>query len=794
MSLFASQPVAPEPVPDGTFVRVVVDRGIAQFGDSADEGLTYRLPDGMRASVGDRVEVPLGKAGKTVGATVVAVGDGELARGMRGVKAIGTYLGPALHPRLLELARWMSGYYVCPLGMVIASMLPAAVKKRTGERTVLRVGWGSKAHSGKEPAIAATLTRASKKAWATIGAMPRDALPMLAPALLEATDIASLKTLEKLAALGLLTLEETSTVHAGALPGFTEATSTNVPTPTMQQQRVIDGIAPSIGTFGVHLVRGVTGSGKTEVYLRLIARVLEAGRGAIVLVPEIALTPQTSQRFVSRFGPTRVAVLHSGLTASQRHREWERVRKGEASVIVGARSAIFAPVRDLSLIIVDEEHDGSYKQDQLPRYNARDVAIKLAHGIGACVLLGSATPSLESYLHATPQDGKPAKYTLWELTERVAGGALPPTRVVDMREERKLRARDAMFNPREQHLLGPTLEKELERTLSEGKQAMLLLNRRGFAYYLSCPTPACGFVVMCEDCDSALVMHRDSLSPAGNVVKCHHCQLEQVVPKMCPTCGKPLASIAGGTQRLTEEVERKFAAMGLRDGTTLLRVDSDTMHSAREYFDTLGKFAAGHARVLVGTQMIAKGLDFPGVTLVGIVDADTALNIPDFRASERTFQLVSQAAGRAGRASDAGRVVIQTYCPHVSAIRHAAAHDYVSFAHEELVTRKNVGLPPFTRMARVVCRDEQASKAKQHADEVAAALRTHAAVISTQGIVVSGPAPCAIARVAKHFRFGIDVNAANATLLRDVLTRVRKSGLLKSDNTTGVDVDPISLM
>ncbi|GDX98798.1 primosomal protein N' [Phycisphaerae bacterium] len=783
------------PIPDGAFVRVIVDRGIAQFGDSRDEGLTYRLPDGIRANPGDRVEVPLGKTGKTVGATVTATGDGSLAAGMRQIKSITTYLGPALHPRLLDLARWMSSYYVCPLGMVIASMLPAAVKKRTGERTVLRVSWGTKASTADEPAIAATLTRATKKAWAALATLPRESLPMLAPQLLEQTGIASLKTLERLAALDLLRLEETSHVRATAMPGFAATPSpAAAPTPTPDQQRIIDAIAPTIATFHVDLLRGITGSGKTEVYLRLIAKVLEQNKGAIVLVPEIALTPQTSQRFVSRFGATRVAVLHSGLTASQRHREWERVRKGEATVVVGARSAIFAPVHNLSLIVVDEEHDGSYKQDQLPRYNARDVAIKLAHSCNACIVLGSATPSLESYSHTTSHDGKPPRYTLWELTQRAGGGRLPPTRIVDMREERKLRASQPLFNPREQHLLGPTLEAELERTLQAGNQAMLLLNRRGVAYYLSCSTPACGFVVMCEDCDSALVMHRDVLSPAGNVVKCHHCQLEQVVPKVCPTCGKPLASIAGGTQRLTEEVERKFAALGIRAGTTLLRVDSDTMHSAREYFDTLGKFASGEARVLVGTQMIAKGLDFPGVTLVGIVDADTALNIPDFRASERTFQLVSQAAGRAGRASDTGRVIIQSYCPHVSAIRFAASHDYTGFATEELATRKNVGLPPFTRMARIVCRDEQSSKAKQHAGIVAESLRTHAQQLSPTGIIITGPAPCALARIAKHFRFAIDINAANASLLRDVLTSVRREGLLKSDSTTAVDVDPVSLM
>jgi primosomal protein N' (replication factor Y) len=489
-------------------------------------------------------------------------------------------------------------------------------------------------------------------------------------------------------------------------------------------------------------------------------------------------------------------VLHSGLTNAQRHKEWSRVEAGQARVVVGARSAIFAPVAALGLVIVDEEHDSSYKQDQLPRYHARDVAIKRAQLSGCPVVLGSATPSLESWHNAVPaSEGGLGRFNLLTMRERATGATMPSVRIVDLRQERSLRGRDPMANPRERHMIGPTLEQAMERTLRSGGQVILLHNRRGLAHHLICPSSRCGFVVGCGSCSTTLVLHRDRSAPAGEIVRCHHCLTEQRVPKLCPACGARLVSLGGGTQALEDEVERKFASVGVRregdNQGTMLRLDSDTMASAKDYFVALSRFARGEARVMVGTQMIAKGLDFPGVRLVGIIDADTALQIPDFRAGERTFQLITQAAGRAGRTGEVpGDVIVQTLSPKEASIVHASGHDYVAFAREELDARKQFGVPPATRMARVVCRDASASKAKQRAEAVAAALADQSAA----GVRVTGAAPCAIERIANQFRFAVEVYAPDAVALQRLLGKCRAAGLLKSDARTAVDVDPVAVV
>ncbi len=566
------------------------------------------------------------------------------------------------------------------------------------------------------------------------------------------------------------------------------ASSSDTPTPTPDQQAAIDGIAPTLGRFHVHLLRGITGSGKTEVYLRLIAKVLDEGKSAIVLVPEIALTPQTAGRFTRRFGAGRVAVIHSGLTGSQRRREWTRAAAGQAQVIVGARSAVFAPVPRLGLVVVDEEHDSSYKQDRLPRYNGRDVAIKRAQIENVPIILGSATPSLESWANANSQS---PKWSLWHLTSRVGNARLPHVEIVDMAEQRRIRAHSAEGDDGRLHLLGPTLETAIEQTLVGGAQAILLLNRRGFAHYICCPKPSCGFVLCCDQCDATLILHRHGGVPTGQFVRCHHCLNEQLVPRLCPTCTTKLNVFGGGTQRAEDELVRKFASMGLIEGQTLLRLDSDSMQSAKDYHDALDRFASGQVRVLLGTQMIAKGLDFPNVRLVGVIDADTALNIPDFRSAERTFQLITQVAGRAGRAEQPGRVIVQTLNPRNSAIQLASQHDYLAFAAQELAVRTRAKLPPAARMAHIVCRDESEHKARAAAQTLADTLRASAPEGS---VLVRGPAPCPVSRIAGHYRYAVDITAPRAGALQQVLAAVRSAGLLKSDAKTAVDVDPVALM
>lgn len=786
------------------FVRVVVERGIEQPLVLDEEGLAYALPEG-EVLPGQRVRVPLGKSGKLAAGYVVRAGGRELLGGLSDdrVKSIAGVDSVRLSPQLLDLARWMAQYYVCPLGMVLGTLTPGAVKAGTGRSKAEFV----RVAAGTLDEQAAALSKKSRGLFDAIAART-DVEAIELKQLATSLSLSSVAPLRRLIKAGLLEVETREQVRAATLAGLNDDHDgprdlAPGPTPTREQAACVQAISGTLNTFRVHLLRGVTGSGKTEVYLRCIREMLDShpAHSAIVLVPEIALTPQTMARFVARLGRQTVAVLHSGLTSAQRNKEWSRVQAGQARVVVGARSAIFAPVSSLGLVIVDEEHDSSYKQDQLPRYHARDVAIKRAQFATCPVVLGSATPSLESWYNACPSsEGGLGRFNLLTMLERATGATLPTVRVVDLRQERTLRERDPNSNSRERHLIGPTLERAIEQTLHASGQVILLHNRRGLAHHLICPSSKCRFVVGCESCSTTLVLHRDRNAPAGEIVRCHHCLTEQRVPKLCPTCGKRLIALGGGTQALEDEVERKFASLGIRrdadhddqpDTGTMLRLDSDTMASAKDYFAALSRFARGDARVMIGTQMIAKGLDFPGVRLVGIIDADTALQVPDFRAGERTFQLITQAAGRAGRTGDApGHVIVQTNSPTDASILHASSHDFVAFAREELEARKQFGVPPAMRMARVVCRDASVSKAKQHAEAVANALAEQA----PEGVRVSPAGPCAIERIANQFRYAIEVYAPDAVALQRVLGRCRAAGLLKSDAKTAVDVDPVAVL
>ncbi len=784
------------------FVRVVVERGLDAVG--AGQGLTYAAPEALgEVRVGYRVVVPLGRGNKPASGIVVAVGGGELVEGvaLAKIKAIKALTGVAVPESLLELAVWLSEYYVCPLGMVLTSMMPAAVKRGVGVRTIKLVdraaagaesegaasgGAESKQASSRVTAAVnvSALKPAVRKAWQAIESLPEGTLPLSARDLALQIGSRTIAPINRLIEAGLLRIVERQIVSASrafdiaSLPANDPAVK-----PTAQQARIIKGVAETLGSFRVHLLRGVTGSGKTEVYLRLVAQVLKRDATAIILVPEIALTPQTSARLLSRFADQGVAVLHSGLTAAQRNQQWSLASSGAARVVIGARSAVFAPVPRLGLIVVDEEHATDYKQDQLPRYHARDVAIKRAQLAGCPVLLCSATPSLESWNHALA-----GRYSRWELDERLGGGTLPRTEIVDLREDRRERAR---LRDRGLHLLSLRLEMLLRRTLEEGGQAILLMNRRGFAHYVMCPDPLCGWILECDQCDARLVYHKGASLPRGGLVKCHHCTGERLLPDGCPVCEKKLTLFGGGTQRLEEEIENKFGASRhpLILGETMLRLDSDTMTSAMDYFDALSRFADGRVKVLLGTQVIAKGLDFPNVRLAAVVSADTALWIPDFRAHERAFQLVSQVTGRSGRSTAGGLAIVQTMDPENTAIRLAAAHDYTSFAERELAIRRAAGLPPAMRMARIVVRHKDLAKARLAAGEIAKALRAVPGKVK-----VTGPMPAPLSRIAGQHRLALELISPNAGELRRVMTELRRAGLLKSDRRTAVDVDPVSLL
>ncbi|GAB4198066.1 MAG: primosomal protein N' [Phycisphaeraceae bacterium] len=807
--------------PVGRFALVAIERGV----DAAGSGLTYAVPEDLSdLAVGDRVVVPLGRGNKPVHGFVVALTSQSEYEGGRIKPILSRAEGAvSLPPDLIELARWISAYYCCPLGMVFGSMMPAAVKRGTGtvHRPMVRFL--------KQPEESVRLSKLQRKALAIAreqrgeGDDPKTGwldVKTLA-------DLAGAKTTGPVKQLidggWLEVVSQARVVSDLDLRAQEEIEPAGRFTLNRGQRDAIDHLTRHLHEgFGVHLLHGVTGSGKTEVYLRLIEAAIDMGvngkdqqgevPGAIVLVPEIALTPQTVGRFLGRFA--EVAVLHSGLTPAQRHAQWRRIRDGQASIVVGARSAVFAPVRNLRLIIVDEEHESSYKQDQLPRYHARDVAIKRGQMLGVPVVLGSATPSLESYYNATggmangmdmadgKKHGEPASagnspsverrpnYHLIRLPERAPGMRLPDVQIVDMQEERRHR--------RGIHLLSRRLEQELERVLqgepgathSTRGQAMLLLNRRGYANYVACPDHRCGWMMRCQHCDATVVYHKDKRLPTGGYVRCHHCDAEQLLVTQCPESGHKITVFGLGTQKVEEEIVQKFP------GVRVARMDSDTMRNARDYQQTLDRFRAGEIDVLLGTQMIAKGLDFPGVRLVGVISADTALHLPDFRASERTFQLISQVAGRCGRSEHPGRVVVQTFSPNDPAITLAAAHDYDTFAKREIALRAEVGLPPISRMARIVVRDKDHVACYEYAKQLYRHLETANTTLKT-GVRLRGPAPCPIARIADYHRQQIELIAGPpkaAARLQQLMTSLRNSRLLISDARTAVDVDPVALL
>lgn len=782
---------------------VAPERGV----DHVIGGLTYGVPvgwGGRSLDIGRRVMVPLGRQdAPTPGYVVEITSDIPEGCDPSRIKPVIKVLEDTgrLTPELIRLGSWIASYYCCPLGMVLCNMLPASVRKGTGrvERKYVRITIVGREYIQFDPVerpAGPRITRLQRAILARANQLPDNEQ-------IEPRDLAAMAggstaaPVTKLVTAGLLEVVTRSEVHAAwdsdGVHGHVESGTGAAFVLTVGQRDALDAVCASISAheFAVHALYGVTGSGKTEVYLRAIDAVRQTGRSAVVLVPEISLTPQTVTRFRARFGD-EVAVLHSGLTSAQRHQQWARIAGGAASVVVGARSAVFAPFPEslpLGLIVVDEEHDSSYKQDQAPRYHARDVAIKRAQMINAVVMLGSATPSMETCYNAVVR-----RAFLWHrLPERVPGMSAAEARIVDMAADLRKGAGASRSNRAGLALIGPTLEHELRRTLTEGGQAILLLNRRGYANLVCCPSAACGWVLYCDECDAAMVLHKDRSLKAGAFVQCHHCQAEQRVPRRCPVCDRAVQSLGVGTQRLEEELCRLYPDY-LEEGRTLRRVDSDTMRRAADYHQVLRAFRSGEARVLVGTQILAKGHDFPDVRLVGVINADAALYIPDFRSAERTFQLITQVAGRAGRGEQPGTVIVQTWQPEAPAVRLAAAQDYRTFGRQELKDRQQAGLPPYSRLARIVVRHQQLQKASERADRLTAFLQEYISQALGSPVEVHGPMPCAIARIAGQFRIAIELQSQSAGAIQQVLAAARNKGLVRSDAQTAVDVDPVALM
>ena len=816
------QPVEPpsEP-PTGPFAAVALEQSI-------DRSLDYAIPPALLPAlqVGQRVRVPLGRNNRPTNGYVVDIHPTTTFPKIKKVLRIEDerILVP---PKLMELSQWMSRYYCAPLGNVLESVLPSAVRKQIG------VGYQQIVRTVPQRVELQLLFEKTKapKRRSILGRL----LQLAAGEGIELVRLATeagvtAPTIRKLVRLGIITI--TPQID---LPGLAETVQPAGPlegdiTLNPDQQNVFDELLPRVtsGGFSVNLLMGVTGSGKTEIYLQCIRKVIEQGRRAIVLVPEIALTPQTVRRFTARF--PNVAILHSGLTATQRHRYWQQIMMGRSQVVVGARSAVFAPIPDLGIIVVDEEHESSYKQDQSPRYHARDVAIKRGQIENVPVLLGSATPSLESYHRATVDaetrghgdaktnsaadtesnsDNSPNQQSaisnqqspplsasprlrvsashLLTLPSRVRGLQLPHVELVDMKQENKFR--------RGVHLISQRLEHLLRTTIESGRQAILLLNRRGYSNFVYCSS--CTNAVQCKYCDVTMTYHRTPGASPGSAsharsihtgqLHCHYCLAVNPLPDKCPHCGKKLSLFGLGTQRVEEEISAKFPDL------KFARVDSDSMRSAKDYEALLGRFGRREIQVMLGTQMIAKGLDYPNVTLVGVISGDTALSLPDFRAAERTFQLITQVAGRAGRGDSPGRVVLQTFLPDDPTIRAAIRQDFVGFAKTELASRRQVGLPPFARMVRIIIRDQESDKLFKLSEDLAAQL-SEAVAAEGNAIRMKGPMPCAISRIAGYFRNQIVLLAPTAAPLQRLLAKVRDKGHLARNDRIAVDVDPVSLL
>lgn len=724
--------------------------------------LDYAIPPGAEGTrVGCRVEIPL--RGRRATGTVVSLSppDPEWAGRLKPfVRLIDSE--PLIAAPLMHLAQWAARYYAVPIEQMVRCLVPESVRQeRHGEKThkvATLLQWPGdddmNSLQAKAPRQAAILRLLHES-------------PDRRASLAELGGSGALAPCRALENKGYLTITEEAD-HRDPSAGEEFAPSSHLELNPEQAE----ALRAIVGAFDQEtkkpiLLQGVTGSGKTEVYLQAVSDAVQRGYGALILVPEISLTPQTLQRFKSRFAslPGSVAVLHSSLSDGERFDEWHALRSGKARIAIGPRSAVFAPVQNLGLIIVDEEHDSSYKQESSPRYQGRDLAILRAGLENAVVVLGSATPSLESIHNAMK-----GKYRLVRLDHRADGQRLPLTRVLDMRSE----ARDKRYA----NILSERLRMAIDKRLERAEQSILLLNRRGFARSLQCPD--CGHVVTCAHCALPLTYHLTE-----DRLICHLCGYRAVVPKDCPECHSRNILLQGfGTQKVEELLKRAFPRARIR------RIDADVARRKNSVRDILGEFRARKIDILLGTQMIAKGLDFPGVTLVGVLNADLGLCIPDPRAAERTFQLLTQVAGRAGRGDIDGEVIIQTLTPHAAAIQFARRHDTDGFAEQELELRRQLELPPFFHYAVLTVRSEREELAAFAMESLYKKLLRRL----PPGVSVSEPAPAPIPKTYGQFRFQSTLKSSSARLIADYVSPEIAAMRSGDEIVVTLDIDAYSFM
>ncbi len=791
-----------------------------------DRLFTYRLPETLRhrAQAGCRIAVPFGSR-KMTGVILRVHNDPPQAKIRETLHLLDEQ--PVIDAALLSLAKWVAAYYCAPLGEVLRSMTPLAGETRKGKvysltpsgrdaARQLLIGTGESdddvtsllrlLEARQQSALYLTrkvqdaarhLKSLEKKGFIEAEEVSAERDPLRASAerlrvefLLRPADKKLPKAQRELLAFlelhpgghNLGALEETmpgasvaaralgraSLIHLKLEPaaiagGFERP----VPVLNVHQQAAYEKIEAAIASraYKTFLLQGVTGSGKTEVYLKAIEAALAAGRGALLLVPEIALTPQVAGQFSSRFGD-KVAILHSAFHDAERSAEWRRIQSGVAQVVVATRSGVFAPVRNLGLIVVDEEHDQSYKQQETPRYNGRDVAIVRAQASGAVVVLGSATPALESRYNA-----EKGKYDLLLLPERIEARPMPKVAIIDMREE--------FLETRKNGPFSRSLLDAIQERLASKEQTMLLLNRRGFSSFVACR--ACGWKMECINCAVTLTYHR-----RDKRMLCHYCGYAEKIPSRCPKCDSDHIQFLGtGSEKIEDELHNTFPE------ARITRMDRDTVSHKRDFITILSGFREGSFDILVGTQMIAKGHDIPNVTLVGVVNADIGLGLPDFRSAERAFQLLTQAAGRAGRGSLPGIVLIQTINPDHYAIRYAAAQDYDAFYEKELQFRQAMRYPPFAALASVLVRSENQEEALRMSGEIG-----NLAGAGEEGIKILGPAEAAVPKLKREFRYQMVIKAASRKRLNEMLQTLKRYAEQKKWNATalGIDVDPLSLL